>query len=81
MTKTTFRTHKGHYKFLVTPFRLTNTLTTFESLMNEVFRHYLRRSVLIFFDNILVYKNTQEEQQKHLSMVLALLAQHQLYVN
>lgn len=36
--KTTFKTHNGHYEFLVMPFGLTKTPTTFQSLMNEVFR-------------------------------------------
>jgi hypothetical protein len=36
--KTAFRTHKGHYEFLVMPFELTNAPSTFQSLMNDIFR-------------------------------------------
>nr|GEV19704.1 hypothetical protein [Tanacetum cinerariifolium] len=41
--KTAFRTHDEHYEFLVTPFGLTNTRSTFEATMNQLFLPYLRK--------------------------------------
>lgn len=34
IAKTFFRTHEGHYEFMVVPFGLTNALSSFQSLMN-----------------------------------------------
>lgn len=77
--KIIFKTNSGHYEFLVMPFGLPNSPFAFQSLMNNMLRPYLRRFVLVFFDDILVYSATMEEHTRHLQIVLELLKNHTLY--
>jgi hypothetical protein len=78
--KTAFRTHHGHFEFKVIPFGLTSAPATFQGVMNSILSSLLRRCVLVFIDNILIYSRSLEEHVKHLRAVFQILARHQLKV-
>ncbi|CAI7805577.1 unnamed protein product, partial [Closterium sp. NIES-53] len=77
--KTAFRTRYGHFEFRVLPFGLTNAPATFMGLMNDIFRPFLDRFVIVFLDDILIFSKSLEEHAQHLCIVLDTLRQHRLY--
>ena len=75
-----FRTHYGHYEFVMMPFGLINSLATFMDLMNCICRPILDQYVIVFIDDILVYSKTQEQHGEHTRKVLETLRRESLYV-
>jgi hypothetical protein len=78
--KTAFRTHEGLFEFMVMAFGLTNVLATFQALMNDVLGPFLRRFVLVFFDDILIYSSSWSDHLRHVKLVLEAMRTHQLYL-
>lgn len=79
ISKTTFRTHEGHYEFCVMPFGLSNAPETFQSLMNDVSKQHLRKFILVFFDDILIYSRSWTSHLEHVKVALSLLRDHTLF--
>ncbi|GBG64571.1 hypothetical protein CBR_g45265 [Chara braunii] len=79
--KTAFRTRYGHYEFIVMPFGLTNAPATFQRCMNDLFRSWLDRFVIVYLDDILVFSKTLQQHQVHLRQVLEKLREANFKIN
>jgi len=76
--KTAFRTRYGLYEWTVMPFGLCNAPSTFQRLMNSIFRDVIDKFLIVYIDDILIYSNTLEEHIRHIRFVLNRLRKHQL---
>ena len=63
--KTAINTPLGHFIFKVIGFELFNAPATFKLSMNEVLHPYLRKLVVFFLDNIVIFSKTWEQHLTH----------------
>ncbi|KAA3466056.1 DNA/RNA polymerases superfamily protein [Gossypium australe] len=77
--KTVFRMRYRHYEFLIMPFGLSNAPTIFMDLMNQIFRLYLDKFVVVFIDDILIYSRDESEHVEHLRIIFQTLRDKKLF--
>jgi hypothetical protein len=77
--KTAFVTSQGQFEYTVLPMGLCNSPGVFMALMNDTFRAYLDKFVLVFLDDIIVYSDTLEDHERHLRLALQRLREQRLY--
>ncbi len=65
-----FLTAYRFYQFKVMPFGLVNAPATFQRLMNDVLRDYLRKFCLVYLDDIIIYSKSLKDHKRHVRKVL-----------
>ena len=73
--------HIGVYKPTVIYYGLTNSSTTFQTIMNNLFCDMINQgSIATFIDNIIVAMETEEEHDEIIEKVLKQLKENDLFI-
>jgi len=79
--KVAFTIPEGLFEPIVMFFRLTNSLTIFQAMMNELLRDLINTGkVGSFIDDIIVKTESEEEYDKLVEEILRKLEENNLYV-
>ena len=79
--KAVFTTPEGLFEPTVMFFGLTNSLATFQAMMNELLRDLINiGKVATFIDNVIIGMETEEEYDKLVVEVIKRLEENDLYV-
>ncbi len=78
--KTAFNTPRGHFEYLVMPFRLSNYPAVFQALVNDVLRDMVDQFIYVYLDDILIFSSSLQEHIQHVRRVLQRLLENGLFV-
>ena len=51
------------------------------ALMNQMFQPYIDKFVVVYFDDILIYRKIEREHQNHLTQIMMVLNREKLFGN
>jgi len=80
--KAAFWTNQGLFKPLVMFFRMTNSLATFQTMMNDNFQDLIVEGIMVvYLDDILIFTRIEEEHAKAIRWVLQVLQENRLFLH
>ena len=76
-----FTTLEGLFKPMIMFFGLTNSLATFQAMMNKLLRDLINtRKVAVFIDDVIVKTESEEEHNELVEEVIKRLEENNLYM-
>src|ERR1700733_108126 len=79
--KAAFRTNHGLFEPLVMFFGLTNSPSTFQTMMNDIFQDLIHEGVVcVYLNDILIFTKTIAEHCRVSRLVLERLRKHKLFL-
>ena len=77
--KTAFNIKKNKYEFCVMFFELINAFAIFQNIMNDMFRFYLNKFVIVYLNDILIYFKNDEKHFEHVKLVMKIFRKNDYY--
>jgi hypothetical protein len=79
--KAAFRTNRGLFEPTVMFFGLTNSPTTFQTMMNDIFQIEIAQGhVLIYLDDILIFSKDLDQHHRQVRRIIEILREHRMYL-
>ncbi|XP_016652621.1 PREDICTED: RNA-directed DNA polymerase homolog [Prunus mume] len=78
--KTTFITERGLYCYMVMPFGLKNAGSTYQRLVNQMFKDQLGKTMEVYIDDMVVKSAVKTQHLSHLQEIFDMLRQYRMRV-
>jgi hypothetical protein len=78
--KIIFRYRYGLFEYTIISFDLYNTPDIFQYYMNDIFREFLDKFLIVYLDDIFIFSDTLEEYKKYIRLILEKLWDIELFL-
>ena len=73
-----FSTIYRNYRYLIISFRLSSAPLINQRYMNDIFLSVLKRFIILYQNDILIFNNTREEYKQYIKKILKILKKVEL---